>query len=100
MAVVKIKIKSGVIINGKDANPGEVWEVPRYLAQQFCGNGLAEPYVAEGETPPKEENYGVRIETPDNRDPAPRLVPPPPERSDPKDKTKPEKSVPSSPARP
>jgi len=45
----KVKILKGVVIGpGCDAEPGEIFEVPKHIASQFVSNGQAE-YTDEGE---------------------------------------------------
>ena len=64
-----IRILSAVILGpGVDAEKGEIWEVPRHMANLLVGHGQAE--IVDVKDDPEE--YGVRIETPTTRDPRPK----------------------------
>jgi hypothetical protein len=77
----KVKILKGVVIGpGCDAEPGEIFEVPKYIASQFVSNGQA-IYTDEGD-PSEHDDPGaaahvagystVIVEKPTNRDPQPK----------------------------
>jgi len=70
--VDKVRFTSGVIVAPHVvAEPGEVFEVPRWMAQQFVGMGQAE-FVDL--VPAPEALTTASIETPTNRDPKVKKV--------------------------
>jgi hypothetical protein len=77
----KVKILKGVVIGpGCDAEPGEIFEVPKHIASQFVSTGQAE-YTDEGQ-PSEHDDPGaaahqagystVTMEQSTNRDPRPK----------------------------
>lgn len=81
----KVKLIKGVILGaGVIGKPGEIYELPKYLASEIVSYGLA-AYTDEGdplehdETPagvprgvPGDEHASVTVEQPTNRDPKPK----------------------------
>lgn len=77
----KVKFLKGVCLGpGQDANPGEIYELPKHVATQFVSNRQAE-YTDEGD-PSEHDDPGAAVhregystttlERPTDRDPKPK----------------------------
>ena len=70
--VDRVRILKGFVVAPHvNAEPGEVFEVPRWMAQQFVGMGQAE-FV--GDAPSPEPLTTATLDALTNRDPKPKKV--------------------------
>ncbi len=69
--IATVRILAGVFLPGVEAQAGEVYELPRHMARELVGHGLAETI----EIPEDPDEIGVvQVDAPTNRDPKPKRV--------------------------
>ena len=73
-AVRKVRLKRSILMAGKHAEKGQVYECPAPLAQELVGAGSAEYHEDHTAEVTKENQMGVTVHAPRHDDPAPRKV--------------------------
>ena len=72
-AMQKIKITKSIVVGGEIGEEGDIFEVPRPLAQMLIGSQCAEEYLEPGEKSSKPE-YLTTVATVQSGDPAPKRI--------------------------
>jgi hypothetical protein len=72
--VRKIRLKRSIIMGGKHAEKGSVYECPAPLAHELVGAGSAEYHEDHAAEVSAENRLGVTVATPHHNDPEPRKV--------------------------
>lgn len=72
--VRKIRLKRSIIMAGKHAEKGEVYECPAPLAHELVGAGSAEYHEDHAAEVAAENKLGVTVAQPQHNDPEPRKV--------------------------
>jgi hypothetical protein len=72
-AIQRIKITKDIVVAGEIAAAGDIFEVPRPLAQMLIGSQCAEEYLQPGEKSSAPEVL-TTVSTVQTGDPAPRKI--------------------------